>query len=128
MREANDALSRTAAALGRLIPSSPIPVAAAAATPRPPRLSTVATRRSRMFLGLGLGSLVLGLGAVGGGAALLALDGRTHDGIDPLGQPTRSTLHTVIPGAVVTAAGGLLLIGAGVLLWRSHASRAPISH
>ena len=131
-REANEALSRTAAALGRLIPSLPVPRSAVAPTAAPPapRHATVSTPRSRLFLGLGVGALVIGLGAVGGGAALVAIDGRTRDGFDAMGQPTRSTLSTIIPGAVLLSAGGLLLAGTGVLLWRSHATRAarPSSH
>ncbi len=125
-REANEALSRTAAALGRLIPSSPVPGTRPVApmVPAPsPRQATVSTPRSRLFLGLGVGALVLGLGSVGGGAALVAIDGRTRDGFDAMGQPTRSTLSTIIPGAVLLSAGGLFLAGAGVLLWRSHATR-----
>lgn len=128
IREANEALSRTAAALGRLVPASPsVGIARLPASGPPPvrRPATVSTPRSRLFLGLGIGSLLVGLGASGAGAALVAIDGRTSDGFDATGQPSRSTLHTVIPGAVLLAAGGLFLAGCGVLFWRSHATRAP---
>ena len=127
--EANEALSRTAAAMGRLIPSSPVPGASAVVeTPLSvarPRHATMANPRSRLFLGLGLGSLVMGLGTIGGGAALIGVDGRATDGFDMMGQPARATLHTILPGAVLTAVGGLFLAGAGVLLWRAHVARQP---
>jgi len=129
VHEAKEALSRGAASLVRRLPMGgasaqavqPAPALAASS----PAKATIATPRSRLYLGLGTTSLVLGLGAVGGGAALLVLDGRTQDGFDPSGQPERTTLSTGVPGAILTAAGGLLLVGGGLFLWRSHANRRP---
>jgi hypothetical protein len=123
VREANEALSRAAASLGRrLVAATAIvtPVTAA----EPVRIRSTGTPRSRLFAGLGAGALVLGLGAIGGGAALIALDGSATGTVTLVGNvPTQELRQTLVPGIVLTSAGGVLLAGAGVLFWRSHANR-----
>jgi hypothetical protein len=131
-REANEAISRVAAALARhLSAAKPTAVAAPAAAPAPAAAapSRSYTPRGRLLLGLGVATLALGAGAVGGGAALLALDGRERFSTDPVTHdPVTSRFEGKIPGAILCAGGGLLLIGGGLLIWRASLAKSPTRH
>ncbi len=124
VREANEALSRASSTLGLRLASGAAAVVASAPATLPGHRGT-ATPRSRLYLGLGGAAIALGLGAVGGGAALLAIDGR-ETAPPTLGQDgllRKNVLTTFVPGIILTSAGALLLAGSGVLFWRSHANR-----
>jgi hypothetical protein len=124
-REANEAISRAAAALARRL--TPPVQATVAPTPAAPAQVPSTRRypaRGRLLLGLGVASLALGAAAVGGGAALLALDGRERVSTDPITHdPVTSRFEGKIPGAILCTSGGLLLIGGGLLVWRANLTR-----
>ncbi|MEO6954410.1 MAG: hypothetical protein ABI321_21610 [Polyangia bacterium] len=132
VREANDAMSRAAAEVGRRFraPTQVAPVrvvehvAAAPGAAKPVMTSSSGNGHSKLFLGLGVAAMVLGAGGVGAGAYLIATDGQ-HDsaGNDVAGNPLESTRHSLVAGAVITSAGALLLAGGAVLLWRSHVEK-----
>ncbi len=129
LREANEALSRAAATLvGRLTPSTAPPPAAAptvlAPTPPPARPWPA---RSRAYLGLGVTAFVLAAGALGGGAALIALDD-SRVTTDPASDPMSHRTGLVLPGALLCAAAGVLAIGGGLFVWRATVARRAIGH
>jgi hypothetical protein len=132
-REAAEMVGRSAAALMRrwkavatsndavrVAPSAP-PVAAV--EPPPPRRHY--SPRGKLYLGLGVTTLLLGAGAIAGGGTLLALDGRVESVTpDPItGDPVTNRFEGKIPGAVLIAGGGLLLVGGGLLIWRATLQR-----
>jgi hypothetical protein len=71
------------------------------------------------MLGFGVTTTILGAGMIGGGGALLALDGRTRYDTGPSGDPIEHVFAGKIPGALLVAGGGLVVVGGAVLLWRA---------
>ena len=128
-REANEALSRSAAELGRKLKATARTVEAvapvAAEAPSVVAPAKPWTPRAKLYLGLGVTTMLLGVGAIAGGASLIALDGRVTDtSADPLtGDPRQHTFEGKLPGAILAAGGGLLVVGGGILLWRAQVAR-----
>lgn len=136
VREANDAISRAAAEVGRrfhgtvegplrppMVEREPQASTAATIAARPP--TEPRSSRSKLFLGLGVTALVLGAGSVGAGAYLVATDGSHGDGSTSVNPKTTAieydyTRQSLVGGVVLTVAGAALLAGGAVLLWRSH--------
>lgn len=79
-----------------------------------------APKNAKALTGIGAALLGLGVGAIGGGAVLIALDGRNHkpscpaDEVDPNGACPN--IWTTRGAGIGTLAGGVALAGAGVAL------------
>jgi hypothetical protein len=124
--EANEALSKAAAELGRRAPplirphSSPSTVGATSSASAP---------RHSVFRSLGIASAVIGAALSAGGIALLAINGRAEGmGTDPSGRVYVDRLDTLGAGIGVTIAGALLAGGTGLFFWRDRvASAAAVS-
>jgi hypothetical protein len=128
IREANEELSSAASTLVRRRPHAPEPapaVALALPAAEPPRHRHY-TPRGRAFLGAGITSLILGTGLIDAGAALVLVNGRKEGSasVNPTtGVIEQNHIAGTVPGAILVSAGGLVLIGGSVLMWRAALAR-----
>jgi hypothetical protein len=126
INEANEALSKAAAALHQKAPAEgreAAPEAAVVATPAsPPPVS----ERSGTLRGLAIASIVVGGLAIGGGITLIVLDGYvTQKGTSAQG-PFEDKLHTLGAGIAAACVGGALAITSGVLFGYDHHRRRAL--
>jgi hypothetical protein len=128
VREANDALSRAAAEVGRRFTArvrppvvAPAPVAAPVVQAAPPIETPRWTPHAKALLGGGITLLALGAGGVGAGAALIATDSETTSmHFNAANEVVVDTHHTtLVPGIVVTSVGAAVMIGGSILVWRA---------
>lgn len=94
-----------------------------------PELPDEPKKGNKVFTPLGAAAVALGVGAVGGGAVLLALDGRNHkpscpaDQLDPNGGCPN--VWTTKGAGIGTLVAGIALVGGGVGLLVVGAKRNP---